>query len=152
MSDRMLGIGDWGKRIPKFDEERPKVNPMRRPLRTSVLAVLAAAALVVPAHAAVAHPGHGPGKPPKPASAPQLEKLDRGLVALPTDGGIHLTWRLLREEATGASETGLTGTDFVVRRDGKRIATVTDSTTYVDAGGTDRSRYTVSPLQGKRAG
>lgn len=104
---------------------------MRRPVRTSVVAALAAAALLVPAQAAIAHPGHGPGKP-KPGASPQLEKLDRGLVALPGEDGIHLTWRLFKSEATGASATGLTGTDFVVRRDGKRIATVTDSTTYVD--------------------
>ncbi|THE06494.1 rhamnogalacturonan lyase [Microbacterium oleivorans] len=127
------------------------MNSMRRPVRTSVVAALAAAALLVPAQAAIAHPGHGPGKP-KPGASPQLEKLDRGLVALPGEDGIHLTWRLFKSEATGASATGLTGTDFVVRRDGKRIATVTDSTTYVDPDGTERSRYTVSPLQGKREG
>ena len=83
---------------------------MRRPVRTSVVAALAAAALVIPAQAAMAQPGHGPGKP-KPAASPQLEKLDRGLVALPGDDGIHLTWRLFKSEPTGASATGLTGTD-----------------------------------------
>ncbi|MFS0865818.1 rhamnogalacturonan lyase [Microbacterium sp. 179-B 1A2 NHS] len=127
------------------------MNKMRNSVRTSVVAALAAAALAIPAQAAMASPGRGHG-PSKPAASVQLEKLDRGLVALPTDGGIHLTWRLLKSEATGAGETGLTGTDFVVRRDGKRIATVTDSTNFVDADGTDRSRYTVSPLQGKREG
>ncbi|HWS34189.1 MAG TPA: hypothetical protein VN408_15775, partial [Actinoplanes sp.] len=74
---------------------------------------------------------------PSPASAsaprgPKLERLDRGLVAAPTSKGVFLSWRLLGSEATGHSATGLTGVNFHVLRDGRRIATVTDSTNYLD--------------------
>ncbi|MEV6305332.1 rhamnogalacturonan lyase [Actinoplanes sp. NPDC051861] len=72
-----------------------------------------------------------------------LERLDRGLVAVPTAEGVFLSWRLLKQEATGASATGLTGRNFPVYRDGRRIATVTDSTNYLDTGGTATSRYQV---------
>ena len=45
---------------------------------------------------------------------PQLEALDRGLVAVATSAGVFLSWRLLRSEVDGYSATGLTGADFVV--------------------------------------
>jgi hypothetical protein len=85
----------------------------------------------------------------KPATASvQLDYLDRGLVAAGTSEGVFLSWRLLGHEATGSSSTGLTGTDFNVYRDGQRLATVTDSTNYVDAGGTARSAYDVRAVVG----
>lgn len=88
---------------------------------------------------------------PKPdSSAPQLETLDRGLVAISTDEGVFLSWRLLADEATGASDTGLTGTNFDVLRDGRRIATVTDSTNYLDTAGDGDSKYSVVPKEEKR--
>lgn len=62
----------------------------------------------------------------------QLEYLERGLVAAPTSQGIFLSWRLLANEVKGYSETGLTGVNFNVYRDGKQIATVEDSTNFVD--------------------
>ncbi|MBL7259552.1 rhamnogalacturonan lyase [Paractinoplanes lichenicola] len=74
----------------------------------------------------------------------QLERLDRGLVVANTSEGTFLSWRLLKQEATGHSSTGLTGRTFVVYRDGKRIATVTGSTNYLDRDGSKSSRYTVS--------
>ncbi|GAA1546752.1 rhamnogalacturonan lyase [Kribbella lupini] len=79
-------------------------------------------------------------------SGPQLERLDRGLVAAATSEGVFLSWRLLGPEATGHSDHGLTGTDFAVYRDGHRIATVTDSTNYVDPAGTQTNRYRVVSL------
>ncbi|WP_229693410.1 rhamnogalacturonan lyase [Lentzea pudingi] len=81
----------------------------------------------------------------QPSPAP-LEHLDRGLVASTTAGGVHLSWRLLGREATGAGTTGLRGPDFVVYRDGKRLATVTDSTTYLDPSPTAGARYQVAPV------
>ncbi|MGW1784979.1 rhamnogalacturonan lyase [Streptomyces sp. NPDC002143] len=84
---------------------------------------------------------------------PQLEQLDRGLVAAVTPQGVFLSWRLLGNEAIGHSSTGLTGTDFAVYRDGARIATVTDSTNHVDADGHSDSTYRVVPLaHGKATG
>ncbi|MFB3160255.1 rhamnogalacturonan lyase [Neobacillus sp. 179-J 1A1 HS] len=80
----------------------------------------------------------------------QLEYLDRGLVAAPTSQGIFLSWRLLANEVKGYSETGLTGVNFNVYRDGKQIATVEDSTNFVDKDGNSDSRYYVrSVLNGK---
>jgi hypothetical protein len=76
-------------------------------------------------------------------AGPRLERLDRGLVATTTAEGVFLSWRLLGGEATGAGDRGLTGADFNVYRDGKRIATVTDSTNYLDKSGSQNSRYRV---------
>lgn len=84
---------------------------------------------------------HDPG-----AQAPQLESLDRGLVAVSTADGVFLSWRLLATEATGATQTGLAGPDFAVYRDGTKVATVTDSTNYADADGSATSEYSVIPI------
>jgi hypothetical protein len=75
-----------------------------------------------------------------------LERLDRGLVAASTGDGVFLSWRLLGQEATGHSATGLTGADFRVYRDGRRIATVADSTNYLDTAGTATSKYRVASV------
>ncbi|KOV90202.1 integrin [Nocardia sp. NRRL S-836] len=86
------------------------------------------------------------GQLPAVAHPPPGEHLDRGLVAATTPGGVHLSWRLLGHEATGATATGLAGPDFAVYRNGKRIATVTDSTTYLDADAAPGARYRVAPV------
>ncbi|MEV0902455.1 rhamnogalacturonan lyase [Actinoplanes sp. NPDC049802] len=99
-------------------------------LKACTAAALLAAAIPSPA---AAHPPHGP----------RLERLDRGLVAATTSEGVFLSWRLLGNEATGASATGLTGRNFDVYRDGRKIATVTDSTNYLDRDGTATSKYRV---------
>lgn len=77
---------------------------------------------------------------------PQLETLDRGLVAVSTADGVFLSWRLLATEASGATATGLAGPDFAVYRDGAKIATITDSTNYADADGAAASQYSVVPV------
>ncbi|WP_160720763.1 rhamnogalacturonan lyase [Bacillus sp. USDA818B3_A] len=80
----------------------------------------------------------------------QLEYLDRGLVAAATSEGVFLSWRLLANEVKGHSTTGLTGVDFNVYRDGKKIATVNDSTNFLDKEGKATSKYYVSSvLNGK---
>jgi rhamnogalacturonan endolyase len=80
----------------------------------------------------------------------QLEYLDRGLVAAQTSEGNFLSWRLLANEVKGFSNTGLTGVNFLVYRDGKQIATVEDSTNFLDSEGTSNSSYYVSSvLDGK---
>ncbi|MBE0343270.1 rhamnogalacturonan lyase, partial [Paenibacillus sp. 28ISP30-2] len=76
----------------------------------------------------------------------QLEKLDRGLVAAVTQGGVFLSWRLLAQEVNGYSPTGLTGANFNVYRDGKKISTVTDSTNYVDKEGSGKAVYRVASV------
>jgi hypothetical protein len=121
-----------------------------RPLPLRLAAIATGVCLIVGgATAATAgQPGHGGGKnPPQavPAGLPQLEKLDRGLVAAATSEGVFLSWRLLASEATGASATGLTGTDFAVYRDGTKIATVTDSTNFLDT--TPGAEYRVAAIE-----
>ncbi len=103
--------------------------------RSVLLAALIAATLAgqLPAAAQARHAG-------------RVEHLDRGLVATTTTAGVHLSWRMLGREATGATATGLKGPDFAVYRNGKRIATVTDSTTYLDATPAPGARYQVSPV------
>jgi hypothetical protein len=76
----------------------------------------------------------------------QLDHLDRGLVAARTTEGVFLSWRLLATEVTGATETGQTGADFVVYRDGQKIADVTDSTNFLDEAGGPGARYAVASV------
>jgi rhamnogalacturonan endolyase len=130
-----------------------------RPLPMRLAALATGVCLVVGgASAAMASPtgrggDHDPA-PAVPAGLPQLEKLDRGLVAAATSEGVFLSWRLLASEATGYSETGLTGADFAVYRDGTKIATVTDSTNYLDTtvGHEYRVAAIVNGVEAKRSG
>ncbi|WP_207922625.1 rhamnogalacturonan lyase [Micromonospora sp. KC606] len=78
----------------------------------------------------------------------QLEHLDRGLVAATTSNGVFLSWRLLGHEVTGSTASGMTGANFHVYRDGRRIATVTDSTNYLDGAGTSTATYRVAAVVG----
>src|SRR5699024_9527143 len=80
----------------------------------------------------------------EPAPVPQLEHLDRGLVAATTDDGVYLSWRLLAGEVTGADADRQHGPEFVVSRDVEPIACVTDSSCLLDPNGTETSTYTVS--------
>ncbi len=73
----------------------------------------------------------------------QRENLGRGLIAVKTSTGIFLSWRLFKREAFGSNATGLVGVDFKIYRDGKQIATVTDSTNYLDKEGNEKSKYAV---------
>ena len=77
---------------------------------------------------------------------PQLEKLNRGLIAVPQEDGVFLSWRLFRNEVDGYSDTGLTGANFAVYRDGRPIALVTDSTNYFDWNGHRDAEYQVAPV------
>jgi rhamnogalacturonan endolyase len=107
--------------------------------------------LAVVAVVAVILPGVGP-VPSAVASgaedpdAIQLEHLDRGLVAAATPEGVFLSWRLLGDEVTGSTATGMAGADFHVYRDGTWIATVSDSTNHLDRAGSPTSRYQVAAL------
>ena len=97
--------------------------------------------------------------PVKKVFREQLEKLGRGLVAVPAANGIFLSWRMFKDEVSGYSDTGLTGTDYAVYRGEERIALVTDSTNYLDREGKITDRYRVVPvirpsrfLRGEEAG
>jgi hypothetical protein len=77
---------------------------------------------------------------------PQLERLDRGLVAVSTGEGVFLSWRLLGDEVSGSTATGMDGVDFRVYRNGKRVATVTDSTNYLDRDAGTGGEYRVAAV------
>jgi len=80
-------------------------------------------------------------------TAVQLEYLDRGLVAASTSEGVFLSWRLLGDEVSGYSDSGLTGVNFHVYRDGQKIGTVEGSTNFLDQNGTASSKYYVSAVK-----
>ena len=71
------------------------------------------------------------------APAYRMEALDRGLAVVNSGGNMYLSWRLLGTESYNTS--------FIVYRDGVALAEVSDSTNYVDKGGTMTSVYTVAP-------
>lgn len=77
---------------------------------------------------------------------PQLEELGRGLVAVCTEDGVFLSWRLLRGEVNGYTDTGLAGADFVVYKNGAAMATVTDRTSWRDADGSPADHYAVAAV------
>lgn len=80
-------------------------------------------------------------------SAVQLEKLDRGLIAMVTEDGVFLSWRLLADEVTGYGEHGLTGVNFRVYRDEECVVEVVQSTNYVDEHGSEQSSYHVKAVR-----
>lgn len=73
----------------------------------------------------------------------QMEKLNRGLVAIRTDNGVYLSWRLLDSEDNiyGSAQKNVS---FNVYRNNTKIATVTKTTCYTDTeAGTN---YSVAPV------
>ncbi|WP_437602883.1 rhamnogalacturonan lyase [Sorangium sp. So ce590] len=83
--------------------------------------------------------GVGGGAPP-PTGFAQMEDLDRGVVAVPTDGGIYVGFRLFGYDPDDIA--------FNVYRDGTKVndAPIADSTNFVDRGGSPSSVYTVRPV------
>ena len=73
----------------------------------------------------------------------QMEKLDRGLIAIKTDGGVYLSWRLFDSEDNifGSADKNVS---FNVYRDGKKISEVAAKTNYVDS--TVGTNYSVAPV------
>ncbi|HEY4787808.1 MAG TPA: hypothetical protein VIH57_17250, partial [Bacteroidales bacterium] len=61
---------------------------------------------------------------------PQLEKLDRGLIAVKIPEGVFISWRLLGYERNGVS--------FNLYRNGKKISTspIAGATNFTDKKGT----------------
>ncbi|WP_062209369.1 rhamnogalacturonan lyase [Streptomyces sp. NBRC 109706] len=130
---------------------RPRQRGIRHPYgarRRLGVALLAAGLLATGAPVAQGQSGDhgGHGGPGGHAQGPRMERLDRGLVAVHTDEGVFLSWRLLGPEATGHTETGVAGPDFVVYRDGEALTTVTDSTNFLDTDGSAESSYRVAAV------
>ena len=107
--------------------------------------VAAATALALAASTGIAA-AESPASRPGHSKRVQLEDLDRGLVAAVTGNGVFLSWRLLGEEVTGSAANGMAGADFRVYRGRELIATVTDSTNYLDAAGDGTSTYRVAAV------
>ncbi|WP_352301062.1 rhamnogalacturonan lyase [Kineosporia sp. NBRC 101731] len=72
----------------------------------------------------------------------QAEKLDRGLVAVPTDDGVLVSWRLLTAKDPA----------FLVYRNGRLITKkpVSGRSNYTDARGRAGDRYAIQPVGGAR--
>ncbi|MFC0712711.1 rhamnogalacturonan lyase family protein [Cellulomonas biazotea] len=72
--------------------------------------------------------------------ARQAERLDRSPVAVVTDGGVYVGWRMLGTDAASVA--------FHVYRDGRRLTTspLGGTTNTLDAGGTASSVYRVSSV------
>jgi hypothetical protein len=79
----------------------------------------------------------------------QMEKLTRGLVAVQVSGGIYVGWRMFGFEYDAANPTNVA---YNVYRGDTKIATVTNSTNYLDASGTGTSTYSVRPVIGGTEG
>ena len=73
-----------------------------------------------------------------------LEKLNRGLVGVSTDGGVFLSWRLLATDDADIS--------FDIFRDGNLVNTqghLSAATSYTDKGGGKASQYTLKAIDAK---
>jgi len=81
----------------------------------------------------------GTTQPPGPGHF-QMENLDRGVVAVVVTGGVYVGWRMFGYEY----DTAASNVVYNLYRDGTKIATVTDSTNYLDAAGTASSKYAVT--------
>lgn len=119
---------------------------------STVLAMSSAAALNMSAYADSANTqqvsynywyNSSTGYTDENAHTRQMEKLDRGLIAIKTDGGVYLSWRLFDSEDNifGSADKNVS---FNVYRDGKKISEVATKTNYVDS--TVGTNYSVAPV------
>jgi hypothetical protein len=69
----------------------------------------------------------------------QMEDLDRGLVVVPSGGGNYVGWRMMGYEYD-PTESNVA---YDLFRDGEQIATVQNSTNYLDSAGSATSKYSV---------
>lgn len=76
-----------------------------------------------------------------PSGVYQLEALDRGLVAVRAGSNNYVGWRMLGHEYDAAEPGRVV---YRVYRDGTRIAEVTDSTNFLDAGAPATAAYAVA--------
>lgn len=75
----------------------------------------------------------------------KMETLGRGAVAMKTEDGVFLSWRLNAYEY----EQDI---NFIVLRNGERISDIiTDSTNYLDKDGTADDVYTIKAVKGNKA-
>ena len=87
-------------------------------------------------------PTFNPTPVPTSTSAPgpgarQMERLDRGLVAVKVSNGVYLSWRMFGTDPSNVA--------FNLYRNGSKVnsSPITDSTNFVDSSGSTGSKYTV---------
>ncbi len=87
-------------------------------------------------------PASGPGGAADAAASGhyQMENLSRGVVAVKVSNGVYVGWRMFGYEYDPANPAAVS---YDVYRNGARIASVTNSTNYLDTAGTSSSSYTV---------
>jgi len=73
----------------------------------------------------------------------QMEDLDRGVVAVKVADGVYVGWRMMGYEYNPTSPSSVS---YNVYRDGTKVASVTDSTNYLDAAGSATAVYTVTAV------
>jgi len=74
----------------------------------------------------------------------QMERLNRGVVAVQVSGGVYVGWRMFGFEY----DTNAANVSYNVYRGSTRIATVTNSTNVLDSAGTSSSTYSVRAVIG----
>ncbi len=84
-------------------------------------------------------PTYGPTQTPK-AGARQMEKLDRGVVAVKVNNGVFISWRMFGTDPDNIA--------FNLYRNGTKVnsSPITGATNYVDSAGTTSSKYSVRPV------
>jgi rhamnogalacturonan endolyase len=75
----------------------------------------------------------------------QMEGLNRGVVAVQVPDGVYVGWRMFGYEYDPANPGNVA---YNLYRDGSRLATVTDSTNYLDTDGPSGSTYSVRAVIG----
>ena len=100
--------------------------------------------------------GTGPGGSTSGGAPPtggdgfyHMEHLVRGVVAVQVTGGVYVGWRMFGFEYDKDTPANVA---YAVYRDGTKVATVTDSTNYLDASGTSGAKYTVRAVLGGTEG
>lgn len=71
----------------------------------------------------------------------RIEYLTRGLVVLEVPEGIYMSWRFLGDDSDDVS--------FQIYKNGEKLATVTDTTNYIDSTGTIKDTYTIASVTGE---
>lgn len=74
-----------------------------------------------------------------------MENLNRGIVAVPSGNGIFVSFRMLGYEYDAQNPDNVA---YELYRDGTLLTTLTDSTNYLDMGGSGQSSYSVRPVIG----
>ncbi len=73
----------------------------------------------------------------------QVERLDRGVVAVVVTGGVYVGWRMFGYEYDSANPMRIS---YNVYRNGTLVQNVTNSTNLLDASGNAQAMYTVRPV------